>query len=318
MNIKDVVYGETVIDESVFLELIRSQPIQRLKKISQYGIPDKYYHHKNFSRYEHSLGVMLLLRKLGATLEEQVAGLLHDVSTLAFSHVADWIFGEGKNGNEGYHDSLHGKFISQTKIPNILKRYGFSLKRISDTSNFSLLENEVPNLCADRVDYALREFKYRLKPNVFKTAAKGICNFNGEIVFNDIKAARTFASYFLKLQTNHWGGIEAVRRYNLFSNTLRCALTAKIIRDDDFYKNEEFILKKIVNSKNKEMLKNLRILETDSFKKPVEKLLVRKRFRFVDPKIIAKAKLTRLSIISPNFRKLLENHRRINQKGIFI
>lgn len=37
---------------------------------------------------------MLLLRKLGASLEEQLASLLHDISTFAVSHVADWVFAE--------------------------------------------------------------------------------------------------------------------------------------------------------------------------------------------------------------------------------
>jgi hypothetical protein len=82
MIINDKIYGKVKIEEPVLLKLLKSPSVLRLKNISQFGVPDLYYHFKNYSRYEHSVGVMILLRKLGATLEEQVAGLLHDVSVL--------------------------------------------------------------------------------------------------------------------------------------------------------------------------------------------------------------------------------------------
>ena len=76
MKINDAVYGEEEINESVLVDLIISKSVQRLKEISQFGMPDEYYYKKGFSRYEHSLGVMILLRRLNASLEEQIAGLL--------------------------------------------------------------------------------------------------------------------------------------------------------------------------------------------------------------------------------------------------
>lgn len=316
MFIKDIVYGKGEVKEPVLIKLIKSRPVRRLKKISQYGIPDKYYHFKNFSRFEHSLGVMLLLRKLGATLEEQSAGLLHDVSTLAFSHVADWVFGKGRNGLEGHHDTLHSKFISQTEIPEILKSFGFSSERVSNTDNFTLLERNIPDLCADRVDYALREFSYWLNPKVAKITSKGIRNFNGEMVFNNGKLAFIFASHFLNLQTLHWGEKEAVKRYNLFSNSLKIAIEKGIIKKEDFYKDELLILRKIEKAKNKKIVENLETLMSGKFEGGIEKVF--KKFRYVDPKIITKTGLVRLSSVSPKFRKLLNKHRKINQKGILV
>src|SRR3990167_3900982 len=99
MLIKDRVYGNFQINEPVILELLKSKLVLRLKGISQFGVPDKYHYIKGFSRYEHSVGVMILLRILGASLEEQVAGLLHDVSHTAFSHIVDWVIGQGKTEN---------------------------------------------------------------------------------------------------------------------------------------------------------------------------------------------------------------------------
>src|SRR3989344_8664366 len=94
MNTKDSVYGDEEIKEEVLIELINSKPFQRLKGISQQGMPrELWFTHVN-SRYEHSIGVLIILRRLNAGLEAQVAGLLHDVSHTAFSHVVDWVFGD--------------------------------------------------------------------------------------------------------------------------------------------------------------------------------------------------------------------------------
>ncbi len=105
MIIKDRVYGIFKVTSPVILELIKSPSLLRLKKIAQYGVPDKYYHLRGYSRYEHSLGVMLLLKKLGASEKEQIAGLLHDISHTAFSHLVDWVLDQGDK--EIFQDDNH-------------------------------------------------------------------------------------------------------------------------------------------------------------------------------------------------------------------
>ena len=91
MNIKDKVYGNKTVNDPVLIELINSRSVQRLKGLNQYKIPDTYYRRdkQNYSWYEHSVGVMLLLKKLDADVEQQIAGLLHGVSHYTFSHLAD-------------------------------------------------------------------------------------------------------------------------------------------------------------------------------------------------------------------------------------
>lgn len=320
MIISDKIYGKVKIKEPVLLELLKSRPVLRLKNISQFGVPDRYYHFKNYSRYEHSVGVMILLKKLGATLEEQVAGLLHDISVLAFSHVTDWVFAKGRDGVEDYHDSIHKKFLKKTEIPKILEKFDFAPERISNEDNFSLLERKIPDLCADRVDYALREFKLWLDPGLVRNCIKTLVNFNGQIVFNNQKTAFDFAVNFLELQTQHWGGQEAMMRYHLFSKALKIALDKKILSEKDFYKDEKFILGRIERTsdkKIKEILtmlksKNLKGLKTNSGKKII------KKFRYVEPKIISDKELVRLSELAPKFKKILARHSRINKRGLIV
>jgi len=320
MKYKDKIYGIIEIKESILLELLKSSSVLRLKKISQFGIPDKYYHFKNFTRYEHSIGATILLKKLGATLEEQVAGLLHDVSHLSFSHISDWVFANGRDGIEDYQDAIHKTFIKKTEIPKILKKYDFVLDRILDEHNFTLLERKAPDLCVDRIDYALREFKDWLNPKIVNGCIKGLMNHNGEIVFSNKKSAFDFAVNYLELQTKHWGGYQAMTRYHLFSNALKIAIDKKILTKDDFYKDEEFVLNKFEKTKNQEIKSILKLLKNnnlESLKNNSGKKII-KKFRYVDPKIFINGKLKRLSDINSKFKKILNKHRNINEKGLLV
>jgi len=320
MIIKDNIYGEFKIKDAVILELLECPSMLRLKNISQYGVPDKYYHLKNYSRYEHSVGVMLLLRRLGATLEEQVAGLIHDVSHLAFSHVADWVFSEGNKGNEDLQNTLMGEFVRDGKIATVLTRYGLSIDRLLNEENYSLLEKKIPDLCADRIDYAMREFKYWLNPEIVKKCLSGFINYNGEIVFASQKTAYLFASNFLELQTKHWGGFEAMIRYHLFSEALKLVLQEKVVKKADFYKDEPFILAKLEKSSSSDIKKILSLLRKRDLKdyKRTSGKKVFKKFRYVDPKVVIDGKLVRLSDLSKDFTKLLERHRKISERGLVV
>ena len=154
MIINDRIYGTTKIQEPVLIDLIDSYPLQRLKGINQAGASQYAIKGKDVTRYEHSLGVMILLKKLNASLEEQIAGLLHDTPHTAFSHVIDFVF---KSKNHDFHEKFHEEIITNSEIPTILKEYGFDTERFFNESNFPLLEKPLPDLCADRIDYTLRD-----------------------------------------------------------------------------------------------------------------------------------------------------------------
>src|SRR6056297_2651843 len=80
MKIKDRVYGVEEINEPVLIDIINSSEMERLKNVSQLGLPEEYYNRKVFSREEHSLGVLVNLRRIGANLKEQIAGSIHDIN----------------------------------------------------------------------------------------------------------------------------------------------------------------------------------------------------------------------------------------------
>jgi uncharacterized protein len=157
----DTFYGPIEVQEPVLLELIDSPIFQRLKNIHQYGVAYYTTHQEEYNRYDHSIGVFAILRVNNASIEEQIAGLLHDVSHTVFSHVGDWIF-EKENQDKDYQNDIHSLFLEKSGLSEILKKYNFTIDQVLPTEElFPALENSLPNLCADRIDYNIQGAYYQ-------------------------------------------------------------------------------------------------------------------------------------------------------------
>jgi len=310
MIIEDRLYGEEEIKEQILIDLINSKPIQRLKEISQFGIPEEYYHLSTFSRYEHSVGVMILLRRLGANLEEQIAGLLHDVSHTAFSHVIDWVIGDPTK--EDYQDKTLLKTFEETRIEDILKKHGFDYRKIADMKNYSLLEQPAPFLCADRVDYSLREINLLHNKQDAEKIIKDLREANGRIILASVETAMLFAKYYVNLNKEHWTGGEAKARFHILADILKKALREKIISISDMMKTDREIIESLNRSNNKEILSGLGLLKKGFRLKKIEKngILLQKKFRHIDPEFFHNREIISLSKFSKKYKKILEEERK--------
>ncbi|KAL4908051.1 hypothetical protein BDW74DRAFT_148508 [Aspergillus multicolor] len=152
--IRDEIYGAELVHEPVLIELLQSLEVQRLQGICQHGVTGFLGLTPRVTRLEHSVGAFLLVRRLGATLEEQVAALLHDISHTTLSHVIDHAI--SKPGEGSYHEVHKARYLETTRLPNILARHGIT-QEVFEEELFPLVEMPSPQLCADRLDYALRD-----------------------------------------------------------------------------------------------------------------------------------------------------------------
>ncbi len=310
MIIEDRIYGKEEINEQVLIDLVNSAPIQRLKEISQFGIPGEYYHLKSFSRFEHSIGVMIFLRKLGAGLEEQIAGLLHDVSHTAFSHVIDWVIGDPTK--EDHQDKTLLKTFEKTEIKNILEQYGFDYKKIANEENYSLLEQPAPGLCVDRVDYLLREIKFLHSKQDAEKILKDLKNINGKMVLASAETAKLLTGHYINLNKKHWAGDETKARYYILANILKKAIKEKIISIEDMMKTDKEIINLLNKSNHKEISSGLNLLKNGFYVKKTEKkgISLPKKFRYVDPEFFHNGKIIPLSEFSEEYKKTLEEERK--------
>ncbi len=251
LTITDILYGTFEITEPVLLEIIASPEFQRLKHISSAG----YYpawsvlKREQFNRYHHSLGVFLLLRRFNAPLEEQIAGLIHDVSHSAFSHTIDYIKAETESEkNQDFQDSIHNSYIKNSSIDAILKKHGFDVDYILDDTHFPLKENTLPDICADRIDYCLRQ---AFDLNIITLTEKdfilnSLCVHNGSFVLNNPDAAVLFADLFYQMNDQQWCGLPTAVMFTVSAQLFKRAIQLGIVAFDDFYQfGDKEIIQKI-------------------------------------------------------------------------
>jgi HD superfamily phosphohydrolase len=152
--IRDEIYGEELVHELALVELLQSPEVQRLQGICQHGVTGFLGLTPRVTRLEHSVGAFILVRRVGATIEEQVAALLHDISHTTLSHVIDHAL--SKPGEGSYHEVHKTRYLKTTRLPDILARHRINQK-VFEEELFPLVEMPSPQLCADRLDYALRD-----------------------------------------------------------------------------------------------------------------------------------------------------------------
>jgi len=311
MLLNDVLYGSVEVPDEVLVELIESKAVQRLRWASQHGLPlEVPSEHQEYTRFEHSVGVMLLLRRFGASVEEQVAGLLHDISHTAFSHVIDLTL-LGSSERENYNDNTLGEHIRQPEIKNILLRHGLDSEKIGklgEDGNYRLLERVLPDICADRIDYALREGVYWYLPDA-KHYLDYLTVHDQEFIFTSKSAAKSFSEHYLRCYREYWGGTEWRIRYYFLSKALREALKEGVIGTKDLYLKEEELIGRIRKNGTLEekrcislALGNLRFEVNDDG----DILLGKTKKRYVDPKFIEEGKVQRLSEVDESFRKQIK------------
>jgi hypothetical protein len=301
MILTDMVYGECQIREHVLIDLINSRAVQRLKGIAQFGVPDEWYHLRGFPRFEHSVGVLILLDRLQADLKEKIAGILHDISHTTFSHVIDYVY--GTHVNEDFQDRTLAKFIGSPEIKSILQKYYFKAEDFYDFGKFTLLEQEIPDLCVDRIDYCLRELKMKGLDSEVQKCVDSLVNIDGRVYMNSKESALLFAKEFMKLQTEHWAGDQAKNRFGTLANILKVAIKEKIVAFEDFLTEDRFVMEKLKNSNNPEILKNIEKLVTGKF----DNQDVTKKLRYVDPLYIESGVVKRLSKTDKEFLNIINS-----------
>lgn len=314
----DEIYGSFEVEPEL-QNLILSKPVQRLKGIHQGGASYLVNKEWNVTRYEHSVGVMVLIRKLGGTLQEQIAGLLHDVSHTAFSHVIDFVL---DNKSEDFHEEIFEETIMDSEIPSILKQHGYSIEEIMQ-GDHSLLEQPLPLLCADRIDYTLRDlYRYgylsMLEINRFM---EKLCVSQGLICIKGTEQAEWFVDAYYKEVLDFFMNPLNVYGYDRLTKLLKEALELDVITLSDFKLTDEEVLQKVRTS-NKSSL----VAQYEGLVKPVKlqeneiefNIHLKGKPRLIDPTVIIEGKLVEGSNISHKIKEMNTKAKKRAEKGSYI
>lgn len=308
MIISDVLYGEFEVDE-VLEELILSMSVQRLKGIHQAGASYLINEKWNVTRFDHSVGVMLLIKKLGGSVEEQIAGLLHDVSHTAFSHVIDYVF---DNINESYHEEIFSFVVKNSEIPAILLKYGYNYEDVLlDDSKWTLLERSAPDLCADRVDYTLRDmytYGYISLEEVHRFL-EDVIAVDGKMVLQSIEVAEWFTEAYYKEVIDFFMKPMNIYGNDMLAKTLKLALHNKVIHADDFLLEDDELISKLQQCSEPEVHALLRKVHLHVIVKEDRNdydLYQKNKVRLIDPPLLCEGEVVRSSVVSEKIKQMSE------------
>lgn len=306
MRYDDELYGQVEINEPVLRDLMASEAMQRIRGISQHGITALIGITPPFSRFEHSVGAMLLVRRLGATIEEQIAALLHDVSHTAFSHVIDFVFDD--HSGQSYHEEKKEEVVANSDIPSIMQRHGRDWREFMDEDQFPLLERPSPALCADRLDYFFRDLEFLKLANreEIRSAVESLSVVEGQIAVNNIAAARWLAHTFIEADRASWSSFREVGLYQVTAEAIKAANLAEVIGEQDLWGTDEDLWGKLRSTDHPEVKRLVALITPGvrfalSDEQPVFR--VETKVRTIDPPVANGNSAVPLSELDPAFAR---------------
>lgn len=324
-----------------FLNKYLSLPIlTRLKDIGLLCGTDwtpVFHNHFYYSRFDHSVGVALVIWHFTHNKAQTIAGLLHDVSTPAFSHVSDFRKGDAltQTKTESSNESI---ILEDAELRNLLTLDSLTAKDVCNYHDYPIADNEVPRLSADRLEYmfpsgaalektwSLKEIKREYEDIVILKNEDNLEELGFRTKSIALEYCQKFIEVGLILQTNRDKVI-----MQLLGEILNLALKLKIIFENDLFEYSEKVLLKRFESFIKQMdsnnLEHVRFSKLyKAFRKgkevigseePLENyfcvnLNVKKRY--IDPLVLDGEKAVRLSAVSDEANKAVQNFLRYEDK----
>ena len=244
--------------------------LTRLKKIGyfcgmDYASKDIYDFSEYISRYDHSIDVALITWEFTRNKAATLAALFHDIATPCFSHVIDYMNKDYVNqeSTEEYTE----KIMKDDKyLLDCLNKDNILLEDISNFKKYSVVDNNRPKLCADRLDGVILTGLFWTK-NLNKKDIVNILShtvtFNNEdgeqeLGFNDTIVARKVMEVSESIDVICHSN-EDNYMMELLANLTRYIIENNYISYDDLYKLNEDNIHDIFS-----------IVEDNSFKEQYE------------------------------------------------
>jgi uncharacterized protein len=317
----DPIYGREPIDEPVLLDLLASSALGRLRGVLQHGVTALLGITTPITRFEHSIGVMLLVRRVGGGLHEQVAALLHDVSHTAFSHVIDHVFHD--SGTQSYHERQKGWWLARTDAPTVLARHGLDWHDFLDDEAFPLLEQPLPRLCADRLDYFLRDGSGLgvMGPADVRAVRDHLVVRDGRMAVDDIGVARLLGERFMAADDASWSNPHELVLYELAARAIRAALDHGVVTDEELWGTDEPLWAHLRRCDDAEVSRWVRLTErrpefvTDLTTPTIR---IRPKVRAIDPDVATPDGMRPLSALDDEFRQKREAYVSRKAEGLSV
>lgn len=245
-----------------FLEKYLEAPsLKRLEKIGyfcgmDYASKNIYNFKEHITRFDHSLTVALLTWKCTKDKKATLAGLFHDISTPCFSHVIDYMNKDYKKqeSTEEYTEDI----IKKDKyLLKCLKEDNINIDDIINFKKYSIVDNDRPKLCADRLDGVILTgiaWTKNIQYDDIKNIINDIHIYDNEIGFKTKEVADKVVSVSKSIDI-YCHSKEDNYMMELLAKIAKYGIDKKYITYSElFTSTEENIINKLKNTYDKQLL----------------------------------------------------------------
>lgn len=294
-----------------FIPFLMTEEMRRIKKVGmhcgmEYTSFSFYKDLKEYSRYDHSLGVALIVYHFTKDLKAGLAGLFHDIATPTFAHVIDFLLGD-YDKQEKTEEKTKNILENSKEIRNLLELYRISVDEVSEDCKYPIANNKSPRLSADRLEYTLNNlinYKFCAFQEVKKMYNDLVVSKNeegeAELAFQHAEIAEKFGLVALRTSETY---VTDEDRFGMeyLAGLLKEAIGRNVLTLKDLYRTEEEVFALLEkDKKSSEGLKSFRALEKVKITTPENGIQISTKKRYIDPLIVDKG---RLSEISKKFRE---------------
>ena len=293
--------------------------VERLKQIGmncgcEYTSFPRFQGLRPYSRWDHSVGVALIVWHFTQDAAQAVAGLFHDIATPVFAHVVDFMRGDYLR-QEATEQETEAVIESSAAIREFLKAQGLAARDVSDYHVYPIADNASPRLSADRLEYTLGNLiNYRICPAEAVKQFYNDLTVDGneegapELTFQHEKTAEAFALAALECSRIY---VSDADRYamQMLSELLRFAMEEGVLTESDLYSTEPAVIARLQGNQSTaarwqefRALRQILRAGAPGNDGPWRKIAAKKRC--IDPLVLGRG---RVSALSPGFSEKLRS-----------
>lgn len=305
----EVPYGTFEIQDTCLEELINSPSFKRLKDVHQYGISAYNQINYDYSRYDHCLGVFLILKKNNIDYQQQISGLLHDASHTAFSHFGDYFF--KSHGEDAWQDLNHNQYLEKAGLANIIINNKLRLDDVyHKNKQFTALDQPLPDLCADRLDYNMQGALHHglISLNEAKCLFNDLKWDGKKWSFSDVELAKKLSYASIAMMETIWSSPNGHLSNMILCKVVELAVQKKLLSHDDIWlKTDKHVMDVLKNSQDEGIQKGLQLIaKLPTVVKEGSSFTIPYKCRAIDPLIRDTKSLKRLSEVDASYSKAFE------------
>lgn len=272
-----------------------------------------------YSRFDHSLGVALIIWHFTHDKAQTIAGLLHDIATPAFAHVIDFLHGD-YIAQESTECKTTEMIRESKSVSALLAKHGLTIEDVNDYHKYPIADIASPMLSADRLEYTLGNavnFRFITEQQAAEYYQDLIVGTNEsgtvEIMFSHADIAHSFAMAALKCARIYASDPD---RYamQILAELLSDAIRLGIMTEQDLYTTENAVICKLegsaLSSRWTEYCDLNKILRQSSPGTTGKWRRIYSKKRCIDPYAANKGRVTHLF---PNYGKLLNDFKSESQ-----